>query len=82
MSIDRVKDLKKEVFLKEAVKEQHSRLNLKVLSGCSDKWCRKSTVLNMIARRIEKTSRDITLDGVDLHMEQQARCMGVYLSSS
>ena len=34
MSIE-VKDLKKK-FLKEAVKEQHSRLNLKVLSGCSD----------------------------------------------
>ena len=41
----------------------------------------KSTVLNMIARRIEKTSGDITLDGVDLHKNPNAM-HEVYLSSS
>ena len=41
----------------------------------------KSTVLNMIARRIEKTSGDITLDGVDLHKTPRAMHQ-VYLSST
>ena len=41
----------------------------------------KSTVLNMIARRIEKTSGDISLDGVDLHKTPRVMHQ-VYLSST
>ncbi len=73
-----VKDLKRKVF-KEAVKG-NIRLNLKVLSELlRTKWCRKSTVLNMIARRIEKTSGDILLTEWT-SIRQQARCIEVCLS--
>ena len=81
MSIE-VKDLKKKYFKKEAVKgatftiEPESIIGLLGRNGAG-----KSTVLNMIARRIEKTSGDITLDGVDLHKTASAM-HEVYLSSS
>ena len=81
MSIE-VKDLKKKFLKKEAVKgatftiEPESIIGLLGRNGAG-----KSTVLNMIARRIEKTSGDITLDGVDLHKTANAM-HGVYLSSS
>ena len=81
MSIE-VKDLKKKFFKKEAVKgatftiEPESIIGLLGRNGAG-----KSTVLNMIARRIEKTSGDITLDGVDLHKTASAM-HEVYLSSS
>ena len=72
MSIE-VKDLKKKFLKKEAVKgatftiEPESIIGLLGRNGAG-----KSTVLNMIARRIEKTSGDITLDGVDLHKTESA----------
>lgn len=81
MSIE-VKDLKKKFFKKEAVKgatftiESESIIGLLGRNGAG-----KSTVLNMIARRIEKTSGSITLDGVDLHKNPNAM-HEVYLSSS
>ena len=81
MSIE-VKDLKKKFLKKEAVKgatftiEPESIIGLLGRNGAG-----KSTVLNMIARRIEKTSGDITLDGVDLHKTASAM-HEVYLSSS
>ena len=81
MSIE-VKDLKKKFLKKEAVKgatftiEPESIIGLLGRNGAG-----KSTVLNMIARRIEKTSGDITLDGVDLHKTANAM-HEVYLSSS
>ena len=70
-----VKGLRKKYFNKEAVKgvdftiEPESIIGLLGRNGAG-----KSTVLNMIARRIEKTSGDITLDGVDLH-KLQGRCI-------
>lgn len=81
MSIE-VKDLKKKYFKKEAVKgatftiESESIIGLLGRNGAG-----KSTVLNMIASRIEKTSGSITLDGVDLHKNPNAM-HEVYLSSS
>ena len=81
MSIE-VKDLKKKYFKKEAVKgatftiEPESIIGLLGRNGAG-----KSTVLNMIARRIEKTSGEITLDGIDLHKNPNAM-HEVYLSSS
>ena len=81
MSIE-VKDLKKKFLKKEAVKgatftiEPESIIGLLGRNGAG-----KSTVLNMIARRIEKTSGEITLDGVDLHKNPNAM-HEVYLSSS
>ena len=81
MSIE-VKGLKKKYFKKEAVKgatftiESESIIGLLGRNGAG-----KSTVLNMIARRIEKTSGEITLDGVDLHKNPNAM-HEVYLSSS
>lgn len=77
-----VKGLRKKYFNKEAVKgvdftiEQESIIGLLGRNGAG-----KSTVLNMIARRIEKTSGDITLDGVDLHRTPRAMHQ-VYLSST
>lgn len=77
-----VKGLRKKYFNKEAVKgvdftiEQESIIGLLGRNGAG-----KSTVLNMIARRIEKTSGDITLDGVDLHKTPRAMHQ-VYLSST
>ena len=77
-----VKGLRKKYFNKEAVKgvdftiEPESIIGLLGRNGAG-----KSTVLNMIARRIEKTSGDITLDGVDLHKTPRAMHQ-VYLSST
>jgi len=77
-----VKGLRKKYFNKEAVKgvdftiEPQSIIGLLGRNGAG-----KSTVLNMIARRIEKTSGDITLDGVDLHKTPRAMHQ-VYLSST
>lgn len=77
-----VKGLRKKYFNKEAVKgvdftiEPESIIGLLGRNGAG-----KSTVLNMIARRIEKTGGDITLDGVDLHKTPRAMHQ-VYLSST
>ena len=77
-----VKGLRKKYFNKEAVKgvdftiEPESIIGLLGRNGAG-----KSTVLNMIARRIEKTGGDITLDGVDLHKTPRVMHQ-VYLSST
>lgn len=77
-----VKGLRKKYFNKEAVKgvdftiEPESIIGLLGRNGAG-----KSTVLNMIARRIEKTSGDISLDGVDLHKTPRVMHQ-VYLSST
>ena len=77
-----VKGLRKKYFNKEAVKgvdftiEPESIIGLLGRNGAG-----KSTVLNMIARRIEKTSGEILLDDVDLHKTPRAMHQ-VYLSST
>ena len=77
-----VKGLREKYFNKEAVKgvdftiEPESIIGLLGRNGAG-----KSTVLNMIARRIEKTGGDITLDGVDLHKTPRVMHQ-VYLSST
>ena len=77
-----VKGLRKKYFNKEAVKgvdftiEPESIIGLLGRNGAG-----KSTVLNMIARRIEKTGGEILLDGVDLHKTPRAMHQ-VYLSST
>lgn len=77
-----VKGLRKKYFNKEAVKgvdftiEPESIIGLLGRNGAG-----KSTVLNMIARRIEKTGGDITLDGVDFHKTPRVMHQ-VYLSST
>ena len=81
MSIE-VKDLKKKFLKKEAVKGATFTIEPESIIGFLGRnGAGKSTVLNMIARRIEKTSGNITLDGVDLHKTASAM-HEVYLSSS
>ncbi len=77
-----VKGLRKKYFNKEAVKGVDFTIEPEGIIGLLGRnGAGKSTVLNMIARRIEKTSGDITLDGVDLHKTANAM-HEVYLSSS
>ena len=77
-----VKGLRKKYFNKEAVKGVDFTIEPEGIIGLLGRnGAGKSTVLNMIARRIEKTSGDITLDGVGLHKTPRAMHQ-VYLSST